>query len=479
MTRSLPRGTGVALTLVVVLGLEVIGLRSGTTGYVLVGAIAGIALLTLLFQVSLERVAVGAACASAATLTWNGIFLGPERPGDLFVLLGLLFFVMARPNDGFATPPWWIKQLGAMIIAVAVIQMVVPPDVSYLSNRVVLGAAGQIESAGKITASKIISSNMGVSFKFLVGVVAIPMVYSAAVIVERRAVRWLTVSFVAGTALNGWAATTDRFVGTHFGALLTSIPNVGGRQFGFSDHPNFLAAGLVLATPLAVYLASTRQRWDKIIGWAALPGLVGGTYASGSRGGAVCVVLAILLTCAVLPRTRPYLPGVLLGGAVAAGGIVAFVPSLGHTILEITRLSGGIATAGSNTVRNLVGHQGVLDWQHSPIWGIDYDISDQASQVYLQELASGGLLLFGAMTVYSLGAIVDSWALRRQYALALALMCSIVASLALNFFEADLTDRFYYVSPAILAALLTAHRRGLIEPDHPIEEPARLVETAR
>jgi hypothetical protein len=80
--------------------------------------------------------------------------------------------------------------------------------------------------------------------------------------------------------------------------------------------------------------------------------------------------------------------------------------------------------------------------------------------VYLQEPASGGLLLFFAMQAYMLGAIIT--ALRRMNVdpLAGALLASLLITLVLNVFEADLTDRFYYVPAAILVALMHTARTG-------------------
>ena len=119
-------------------------------------------------------------------------------------------------------------------------------------------------------------------------------------------------------------------------------------------------------------------------------------------------------------------------------------------------------TAGSNAVRHIVASQAIRDLQHSPIFGIDYGISDQASQVYLQELASGGLLLFGGMTVYALGAMASAWTLRHRDATRPRAVCQHHGVAGAELLEADLTDRFYYVPPAILAALIVGHNRGLL-----------------
>jgi len=143
---------------------------------------------------------------------------------------------------------------------------------------------------------------------------------------------------------------------------------------------------------------------------------------------------------------------------VLAGAIAAAVPSFGIAILKATRLIGGISTTGSDQARSLVAHQAHLDFAHSPIYGVGLQVSFEAQNVYLQEVAAGGLLLFFAMAVYSLGAAVVSYKLMPRHDLAAALLTITLTIAALNIFEADLTDRFYYVPAAILVALLYADR---------------------
>ena len=198
MSDRLRSGLWTTVLLAIFALLETIGLQSGTVGLILVALLAGVALITLLFRVDFERLGIAAALAAAATLTWNGIYLGPERPGDLLVLISLMLFVLARPNDALGNPAMaaGVKQLGVVIVLVMVIQVLFPPDSGYLARRVVLNATGQLQGAGSaINAKSIIGTDVGVAFKFLVGIAIIPMVFSAAVLVERRAVRWLAVAF--------------------------------------------------------------------------------------------------------------------------------------------------------------------------------------------------------------------------------------------------------------------------------------------
>jgi hypothetical protein len=183
-------------------------------------------------------------------------------------------------------------------------------------------------------------------------------------------------------------------------------------------------------------------------------------YASGSRGGAVCAVLVVGVCVVIHPKTRAHLPIITLAGGFLVGIAAGIVPSIGRAILKATRLAGDSNTSGSDTVRALVGHQGVLDFRHSPIHGIGLQASFDASQVYLQELASGGLILFLAMQIYMLGGLWTSWRYLRRYDMAMACFCSLVAILVLNIFEADLTDRFYYVPAAILVAMVHTLEAG-------------------
>lgn len=476
MIKWLGGSLSTGLILAAVLGIEWIGLAAGSLGVVLIGAVIGLAIIVVLARVDMQRVGIYATCTACFTLTWNGWFVGPVRPGDLLILVALMLFVLADPNAGMRTPPWWVKQVGVLVFLVAVLNVAFPPDPIYLSHRVVLNALGAPTVSTK---GSIAIANIGVAFKFVVAVVVIPMVFVAATRVDRRAVRWLAVSFGAGAALSGTAAILD-YLGIPAGHILTGVPSEHGRQLGFSNHPNFLAAGLVLGVPFAVWLLASKVRRDRLLGAAMMPGLVLGVYASGSRGGAVCVVLALGLSIVLIPRTRRYAPGVALAGATLVGIVAAAVPSVGAAILRVTRLSGGAATEGSDVVRAAVGAQGLRDFRHSPIQGIGLQVSTEASQVYIQELAAGGILLFAAMAIYMMGAAIASARLIRRYDLAAALLAAVLVTLALNVFEADLTDRFYYVPAAILVALIYIAREDAGGPetaeplsaDVPAHEPA-------
>jgi hypothetical protein len=269
------------------------------------------------------------------------------------------------------------------------------------------------------------------------------------------------LSFALGAGASGWAAGIDRI--THIGVsrIITGVTGAGSRQIGFASQPNYLAAGLVLAIPFAVWLLCSAKRLDRFIGAFCLVGMILGTYASGSRGGAVSAVFALGVSILSVPRARRFTVATTLAGIGFVGVIIAVLPGFGRSILRSVRLiGGGASTAGSDLQRSLAATQGHHDFWHSPFYGIGLQASFDASQVYLQELASGGLLLFITMQIYMAGWTITGYRMSRQFHLAGAIGASAIAALALNFFEADLTDRFYYVPAAILVSLMYAAAHG-------------------
>lgn len=453
--------------LVLMIAVEAVGLRSGTAGTIVIAVVAMLAVAVVAVRVNLLTAGVAAACAAAFTLSWNGWYVGPVRPGDVLVFVAVACLIAARPNRALRTPPWWIKILVLAIIVVVVAQIYFPTGPGYLDFRIVITARGQPTVS---TEKSLTLVNLGVGFKYIVAIGLLPITFAAAVRANRRAARWLPFAFATGTALSGWAALLDKF-GTHIGGLLTGLPATSGRQFGFSDHPNFLAPALVLAYPFAYWLLFSADRRVRLAGLWCLPGIIGGTYVSGSRGGAVALVLVILFCVALHPRSRVYIGNILTGAAVLVGIALVAFPSLLHQILVTTRLGAPAITSGSDQVRAIVGAQAVRDFWHAPFAGIGLQVSDEAQEVYLQELASGGLILFLGMSIYMLGALLTSARLMREDNLAGAVLAALLATLALNFAEADLTDRFYYVPAAILVALL--ERRLLIAEENDV--PPRLL----
>jgi hypothetical protein len=451
MTEPIRGRLGVAAALVVSAGLTFVGLRSGT---LLVFVLMGMIIAGLLVRFDLRTAGIGSAVLAAFTLTWNGVTIGPLKIGDVLVLIALMFLFAANPADALPTPPWWIKQLAIVIVLIAVVQIYFPPSPQYLAHRIVIDALGNPTVS---TTGSLVTANIGVAFKFVVGVAAIPWAFLGAAKAEPRAMKWLATAFATGSGLSAAVAFLD-YLGTSISPAITGHAKQAGRQVGLSYHPNFLAAGIVISVTIAFCMMFSPIRRERILGIATVVADVLGIYASGSRGGSVSILLALALCIVVHPRTRPHALTIALASATSLVFVATFVPSFGQSLLRVTRIVNTAGTSGSNQVRSIVGAQAIRDVHHSPIFGIGYQVFTEAQEVYLQELAVGGLLLFTSMAIYAVSGIVLAVRLAPRDTLAGMLGASILVTLALNFVEADLTDRFYYVPAALLVTLAYHHR---------------------
>jgi hypothetical protein len=444
------------------------GVSLHSSGITLDAGVGVVVLATVLIIVRSNLVKLGIWCAvgAAFTLPWNGVIFGGLRPGDGLILISLAAFVAADIRGAVPRSPWWIRQLTYVIIVIATVHVLAPVDPLYAMQRVIVGANGVPTTQ--------VQSNLGVAFKFVVGIAVIPLSFSYAVRYQPKVVRWLPMSMVLGTAVSGFIAFSDGLGITRLGFQFTHVNFQIAREGGLTKHPNFLAASCILALPIALWMAAEADRRMRYLGIIGAVGVTLGDYATGSRGGAVCIVLGGSVAFLLIPFYRKRFIAVALIGGFLAAGAFAFVPGIGKEILKATRLGGGTtATAGSNAVRAVVGAQGVRDFKHSPFFGIGLQVADQAQNVYLQQLASGGLLLFGAMLVYALGNLRMAFALMRYYDLAAALVATALASAVFNYLEADLTDRFFYV-PVAFAAMLYTHWQLTQAPESDGEQRALL-----
>jgi hypothetical protein len=447
---------------IVLLLVEAVSLRSSG-----IATDAGIAIIVLtagliIARANLVKIGLWSAVGAAFTLPWNGFIIGGLRPGDGLILISLAAFLSADVRGTIPRSPWWIRQLTYVIIVVAVVHVFAPVDNLYALQRVVVGANG--------VPTIQFQTNLGVAFKFIVGIAVIPLSFSYAVRYQPKVLRWLPTSMVLGTAVSGAIAFSDGLGITSLGDQFTRNHYQLAREGGLSNHPNFLAASCILALPIALWMAAEANRRMRWLGILGAIGVTVGDYATGSRGGAVCIVLGAAVAFALIPYYRKRFLNVALVVGFTAAAAFAFVPGVGKEILKATRLGGGTTdTSGSNFVRAIVGAQGVRDFKHSPIFGIGLQVADQAQNVYLQQLASGGLLLFGAMVIYALGNLRLAIALMRYYDIAAALVATAIASAVFNYLEADLTDRFFYV-PVAFAAMLFTHWQ-LNHEDTEIDEP--------
>lgn len=371
---------------------------------------------------------------------WNGISIGPLRPGDLFTFLAVGILLAADLGRPFPRLPRWTSGFLAVILLVTALHVVLPTDSRFLSSRVVVDARGLLFVETQ--------SNTFVGLKFFVGVLALAWMLSLAGRDAPGSLTRASLAFMLGAAVSSALAFADVALGTHL-----SVYSSSARASGLSVHPNFLAETAALGVPLALWLATRPRLLARVVALPAIGLLALGTYATGSRGGSVAFALAVLATLFVLPPLRRALPLLMLVlGFAATVAFLAF-PSVGDALLKALRLTSSSSVTGSDFVRSLVLHQATLDFQHSPVYGVGMQVSAEAQNVYLQTLAAGGLLLFGAYVLYLVFAASAAVRLVPNADLARPLLVGVGVTGILGFVENALTDRLAYVVPALIAAL--------------------------
>ena len=467
--RRVRANLGATLVLMLMVVVEAFGLRTGALGEITIAAFGLLFAVLVFSRFSMVRLALLTTYAAAFTFTWNGWFVGPARPADVLAILAVVLFTFAHSGGHLPRLPRWITQLVFTILAVLALNIIFRPNPEYLTQRIVLDQPGLSSPLAK---KPFLSTNLSVAFKFIVATALVPLAFAFAATYRKEMARRLVVLFAVGSAVSGWVAFFGLYGITTLNRLTGLVAPGAPRQVGMAWQPNYLAAGVVLAVPVGIWLLvekSTNSRW---LGLFVTLGCVLGAYASGSRGGAVCVVGAVGISILVIPNARKFAVPSFFVAITAVNAIVLLVPDFGREILKATRLVGASqVTDPSNQARSIAAAQAWRDFLHSPIHGIGYQVSFDAQTVYLQLIQSGGLLIFAAMLVYNFGAVFSSWKMIRLDPLAAALCASVLSSLALNIFEADITDRFYYVPIAAIVALRYVHF-----PPEPA--PAEVVEPA-
>jgi hypothetical protein len=458
--------SGVSFVLVSMAGVEWFAMRHGTLGLV-AGAAAGVLAVTLMVtSFDLITLALATSVVASFTLSWNGAFIGPVRPGDVLALLAVLMFVLG--NDGKHLPrvPLWMWQIVVGIVLIVTLNMIFPPSDQFVASRELIQFRNKTAVSLK---SGFVTANLFTGVKFIIAVAVVPAMFVFAALYARHYARRLIVLFALGAAVSGWVAilamyglnTINLVIGTHGGH--------GTRQIGLANQPNYLAAGVVIAVPIGMWLLFEADRRSRLLGAFTVSGCVLGAYASGSRGGSVTIVGAVGLSLLLIPRARKWFVPVLLTAVTTVVALFLFAPSSVDTIGATTRLFGNSAshvTGYSDLSRAILADQAWRDFFYSPIHGIGLQVSFDAQTVYLQILQSGGILLMATLMFYYVASIFVSYRLIPRYSLAAALCTSVIASLVLDVFEADLTDRFYYVPiGAILALVSLEDRRSAAESD--------------
>ena len=424
-TAEFLRWTRTWLVVAATLGLFALSLAQPDTRItvVVVGLIALVAIVVI-SRAPMATIGVALIVAFAFAASWDQVTVGGVRPRLILLVLGLLFLVLGY---GVLRPPpipWWIHTYAAGVVFVTALQYVFPISDVYLNARYLTSQAGQSLLTRPGTIPSLLSA--------LFNAYAVPVGVVLAVAYKPKSLRWIVNAYVAGAAISNLAA----YLGFEGNPILLTplvpvVPPPGTRALGYTSHPLHLATSAVFAIGLACWMAVQKRVITKWTGRIALVCLFLGVYASGSRGGSGALVLAVALCAFLLPNVRQNIHNVMAAGGLVIAAVISFVPSVGLEILRTMRIYHGATNAVSDTGRNEVLHQGLQDWNHSPIFGIGVRYISEAHVLYAGVLASGGVILFAAYLAFNWGSIRDAIrGIAVDRMLGGALLATLVASLA-------------------------------------------------
>ncbi len=424
-----------------------LGFAAGGSALLAIALLIGVVCVAVIARVDLYRAGLAATCGYVFCCSWTAWYVaGHQRPRAILLILALVLLLGAHLTKRLPHLPWWYVALVVAVSIDTVFNLLVPTSPIYLAHRYVESDAYRF-ATGLSTGI----SDFGSGLRFLFTLLGTVLVIAVCAMRFPRAPLWIAVSYTAGASLSGLVGYSDYLGLTSLGHALTGVGLAGNRAAGFTNHPNVLAAGNVYAVAIAAWLITTDRTSTRVAGWVFLPGLVLGTYASGSRGGAICLLVAAVLCLLILPRYRRQLAFTALGVGVVAAFLFLFLPSTGHALLVGARLAGN--SGPSNEGRIAVINQGLTDFAHSPIYGIGLHVMDEAHNVVVQSLAAGGLILFFGFMCLQLGGAYAAIRLLRRRQLAAPLLVTVVVGFVFGNLENTLTEPLVYVPVALIVAL--------------------------
>lgn len=401
---------------------------------------------------------LGGACLIAAAFvsSWNAVTLGGVQPVDVFLALAAVFAALYLIGRRVPWIPFWIKVASLCIMVVAITHLVVPTSDTYMSQRFTY-----VPWFARITGQSLDENGAMRAVKWLLALAVLPVLIAEFARERPELVRKISNAWLAGATLSAFVAVTDLLQITSINTFLIVIGGASARQGGLTSHPNHLGLAVSMAAPIAIGLAM-RARWK---GTAIVLLLAAGAVVSGSRAGQAGFILAVAATLAISARARRFAPVMITAAGIAAAMLVWTKPGLVDTMATLFRFdSTDRYVAQSNEERANLSAQAVADFAHRPLDGVGFEVVAQAHNIYLQILASGGLVLALGMLVFFFGILRAGLAERNsEDPLAGYLLVAICVWLAAGTFGTQLTDRYLYFPVGAMAAIEAARYRSLRE----------------
>lgn len=331
-----------------------------------------------------DQAAVALLAGSMFAMTWNGV-----RIAGVFAISDLLLMgatVCAIPSlirtreHRRMLPPAWV---------------LIPAGIFVVTGLVSLLFLGDVPG-----------SLIGL-LRLVIAMTLVPFAFGV-IGGQLKAVVLLVDLWILSALVNSFVAISDYILGTTIGLGITHVESLG-RSTGLTTHSNHLAYVVVLTLPLAIgRLSTARTKPMQLFFAAACGALLMAVMASGSRGGLVGVALAIGVTPLLMPRELRKRAMTMIGLVIVVAVLIGSFSFRDQALVGFERLTGGSsstqsAVSESDQIRAGVRKEAIANFTRNPITGSGLAHSRDAHNIYLQLLASTGVVGTLAFISYLFG----------------------------------------------------------------------------
>ena len=402
-------------------------------------------------KAGLTALRVGQYFVTLAVLTspWNALVFQGLPIADLlfaagFIILGVDVLLL---RDFFGIP-WWLVAAAVGLTFSYLVSVYFPLSDGFYAARFVELNPEQVFAGVRVEPN----SDLSNFTKWLAGVVVVPVSVMWASRCRSSALRHILLAWLLGSELSCAAAVSDYLGFTHLSGSLIPLVDSAGRQAGLTVQPVHLGLAAALTSPVAAWNFFEGRR---VVGVVALSVAAVGIFVSGSRGALFGIVLAVSLTYLVFG-------GLEIQKLVYRAGLILVTIVLGAVFFGEAPSTAAIARGGrsqqlvaqSDASRSAVANQALQDFYYQPLQGVGFRVLTEAHSLYLQVLASGGLLLACVLALGLVGMMKSAWteALRGNSIAAVSVV-SITCWLVLGIIQNQINDVYLYVPVGIVVAI--------------------------
>lgn len=287
--------------------------------------------------------------------------------------------------------------------------------------------------------------------KWLSALVFLPLLFSKKSLNQGLNRELLLNVWIVAVLINVFVAILNSR-GVTFAFLTKDLSEESGafRFSGLSSHPNHLATVINLTLPLAIY--SVNRVKFKFLTYLVIAYLFTGQILTGSRIGLASFIVIVILSGKYVLNVNLKRLSIMLALFITFAVYLLPMLDFGLDIFNSRLLSSNAGVLQSNTARLALAKQGIADFLSNPIVGIGPRAFKSSHNIFLQLLASLGIIGFITFSQIVLKILLSRTPRGSRIN---SLKLSIIAILLTGLFSNGLADFFIYVPFGAIIGVIT------------------------